>query len=115
MAHEKIDDSTAYPVYLGFIPEKAARLTVVLLLLLTIATYVFGVEVLFKILFALVVCWLSGLFWILVALVLTWLCVGSVKLNELLEKHDSKTKVASVFLVVSLIGGALSIYLFKLN
>lgn len=47
MAHGKIDDSKDGPVYLGFIPEKAARITVVLLLLLAIATYAFGVEVFF--------------------------------------------------------------------
>jgi len=47
MAHGKIDDSKDGPVYLGFIPEKAARITVVMLLLLAIATYAFGVEVFF--------------------------------------------------------------------
>lgn len=94
MAHGKIDDSKDGPVYLGFIPEKAARITVVLLLLLAIATYAFGVEVFFKTLFALVVCWLSGLFgfwwrW-------SWLGFAWVPLNSINSLNATTVRQRSV-------------------
>lgn len=102
------------PVCLGFIPERGARLAVVILILLAVATYAFGTEALSNFGVTLLICAISGVAWVVSALVVAWTCVGSVKLDEWTDKHASNTKMTCAFIVASVIGGALTLYLFKI-
>lgn len=98
-------------MYFGMIREKTARAALAIALLLAVVAYFTGSKLFGEVAITLIVAGVSGVLLLLALLTMAWLCVGSAKLGQFLDKHESNAKMAGALVLASSIGFGITTFL----
>lgn len=98
---------------MGLIPEKAARLAAAFAVVAGIAAYHFGTAPIEYIALTLAGTAMGGAALVLLGMAVGWICLGSIRLSQIMEKHDSGTKLGVVFIAAWLLSGAIAWWMLK--